>query len=268
MANETPEQLRKAARTFALEAYKKMRHHRAYALDAQGEVALAALARAMFERRIAEGRADMNASPTAWQEFFSIIEKLAAAGANVLQKRPGDAKPPPKPWTDPVTGEPLRNPFAKNALDLKAQTILAQRDPDLAAHYKAMAADPYGTLAKYQDAEAARTAMEQIPYGESEHAVNPFRTNDQTAQALYIKNAPPGLAEFCKTEAKPVEVPLFGKNRNLTVEGALSKDPGMFALMKVAQQVRETWAREDTRAAQEVRAAAEAEIKRLAAIAA
>jgi hypothetical protein len=112
----------------------------------------------------------------------------------------------------------LRNPFAKNALDLKAQTLLTQRDPELAAHYKAMAADPYGTLAKYHDAEAARVIMEQIPYGETEHSVNPFRTDDQTAQARFIKNAPPGVVEFCRNEAKPVEIPLFGKNKNLTVE--------------------------------------------------
>src|SRR4030095_8640356 len=132
MANETPEQLRKAAKDFALEAYQKIKNNRAYALDEQGKVALGALARAMFVQRIEEGRSGMNAVPTTWQEFFSILEKLAAAGANILQKRPGDPKPPPKPWTDPVTGAALRNPFDKNALDLKAQTILAQRDPQLA----------------------------------------------------------------------------------------------------------------------------------------
>jgi hypothetical protein len=268
MANETPEQLRKSAKVFALEAYQKMKNHRAYALDEQGKVGLAALARAMFVRRIEEGRSGTDAKPTNWEEFFSIIDKLAAAGANILQKRPGDPKPPPKPWRDPVTGEPLPNPFAKNTSDLKARTVLVRRDPELAEHYKAMASDPYGTIAKYQDAEAARAAMEQIPYGESEHAVNPFRTNDLAAQSAFVKNAPPGLAEFCKNEAKPVEIPLFGKNRNLTVESALAKDPATFALLKVVQQIRETWRAEDARAALAKRAAAEAEIKRLAEVAA
>ena len=98
--------------------------------------------------------------------------------------------------------------------------------------------------------------MQQIPYGEVEHDVNTFRGNDQTAQSLCVKNAPPGFAEFCRHEAKDVEIPLFGKNRNLTVEGQLAKDPAMFALMKVAQQVRETWAREDVAAAQAKRLAA------------
>jgi hypothetical protein len=207
-----------------------VKHNRAYALDEQGKVALAALARAMFVRRIEEGRSHMDAKPTPWEEFFSIIEKLAAAGANILQKRPGEPKPAPKPWLDPVTGEALPNPWKTK--NLKGQTILQQRDPELAAHFQAMAADDYGTLAKMQDEAAARAAIEQIPYGEGEHAVNPFRTNDQSAQAPFIKNAPPGLVEFCQYEAHPVEIPLFGKNRNITIEGRLAKEPAMLRCSK------------------------------------
>jgi hypothetical protein len=263
MTTETPQQLRKTALSFALEAYGKARHNRSYALDEQGKVALGALARAMFIRRIEEGRSGMDAKPTSWEEFFAIIDKLAAAGANVLQKRPGDAPPTPKPWLDPVTGAALPNPFAKGSTDLKAQTILAQRDPALAEHYKAMASDPYGTLAKYQDAETARTTMEQISYGQAEHAVNPFRRNNLDEQSRFIRSAPPGLVEFCKSEAKDVEIPIFGKNRNITVEGALAKDPSTFALMKMAQQVHETWRRADRLAAEEQRAAADAQLKRL-----
>jgi hypothetical protein len=268
MTKETPEQLRKSARDFALEAYQKVKHNRSYALDEQGKVALGALARAMFIRRIEEGRSHIDAKPTSWQEFLSIIDKLAAAGANVKQRRPGDPKPPPKPWTCPVTGAQLPNPFAKGSEDLKAQTVLVRRDPELAEHYKAMAADPYGTIAKMQDVEAARAAMQEIPYGESEHLVNPFRTNDLKAQSQFVKNAPAGFVEFCKNEAKPVEVPLFGKNRNLTIESNLAKDSKTFALLKVAQQIRETWRAEDARHAEAKRAAAEDEIKRLSEVAA
>src|SRR5438477_7468957 len=158
MTTETPQQLRKAALDFALKAYGQIKNHRSYALTPQSKAGLGALARAMFERRIAEGRDGMDAKPTSWQEFFSIIEKLATAGANVLQKRPGDAPPTPKPWLDPVTGAALPNPWVTK--DLKAQTILKQRDPALAEHYEATAKDVYGTLAKLQDAEAARTTME------------------------------------------------------------------------------------------------------------
>jgi hypothetical protein len=106
--------------------------------------------------------------------------------------------------------------------------------------------------------------MEQIPYGESEHVVNPFRTDDQTSQAIYTKNASPALVEFCRYEAKPVEIPLFGKNRNVTLEGQLAKDPATFALLKVAQSIHEQWVAEDRAAAQQQRAEAEAALKKLA----
>jgi hypothetical protein len=107
MEKETPKQLRQSALNVALEAYGKVKHNRLYALDEQNKIALAALARTMFVRRIEEGRAQLDAKPTSWQEFFAIIEKLAAAGANISQKRPGDPKPLPKVWRDPVTNEPL-----------------------------------------------------------------------------------------------------------------------------------------------------------------
>jgi hypothetical protein len=260
-----PKKLRQAAMNFAAEAYSKMKNNRSYAVTPETRAALGAFARAMFERRIAERRDGLDAKPTSWQEFFGIIERLAAAGANVLQERPGDAKPPPKPWLDPVTNEPLPNPWLiKN---LKGQSILEKRDPDLAAHFKAMAADDYGTLAKMQDAQAARIALEQIPYSAAEHETNPFRTNDLAAQSAYVKNAPPGFVEFCKYEAKPVEIPIFGKNKDMTIEGQLAKDPATFALMKVAQQIHSQWNREDKAAAQAQRAEAEAALKRLESVA-
>jgi len=268
MITETPQQLRQAAYNFALEAYGKTKNNRAYALPDEAKVALGALARAMFVRRIEEGRSHTDAKPTPWQEFFSIIQRLADAGANVLQRRPGEAKPLPKPWLDPVTGAALPNPFAKSTLDLKAQDILLKRDPDLAAHYKAVATDPYGRIASLQDEEAARSTLEAIPYGETEHSVNPFRVDDLAGQSAFIKKAPPALVEFCRSEARDVEIPLFGKNKNLTVESRLAKDPATFALMKTAQIIRDTWRAEDTRAAQAKRAAAEDEIKRLQTIAA
>jgi len=267
MTNDEKTRKRQAALNFALETYSKIKHNRTHALSTQqAKIGFAALARAMFDRRIAEDRDGIGAKPTPQEEFSSIIRKLADAGVNVLQKRPGDAPPTLKPWLDPVTGTALPNPWVTK--DLRAQSLLQKRDPALAEHYKKMSSDPYGTLAAYQDAEAARTALAQIPYGENEHAVNPFRTNDQTAQAAFVKNAPPGLVEFCKSEAHDVEVPLFGKNRNLTIEGRLAKDPEMGGLIKIGQQIYENWRAEDKMAAEAQRAAANEAIRRLEASAA
>ena len=140
---DDPKKLRLSAMKFAEEAYSKVKNNRSYALTPQAKVGLAALARAMFEKRIAEGRSESD-KPTSWQEFFDIIEKINRAGANLLQKRPGDPKPPPKPWVDPVTGVALPNPWLTK--DLKAQTLLQQRDPDLAEHYKTMASDSLASV--------------------------------------------------------------------------------------------------------------------------
>src|SRR4029453_13122815 len=110
--------------------------------------------------------------PSSHQEFFGIIEKLNQAGVNLLQKRPSDPPPVPKPWLDPVTGEALPNPWKTK--NLKAQSVLEQRDPQLAAHFKAMAEDPYGTLAKMQDDEAQRQSLSSVAYGEAEGRLNVF----------------------------------------------------------------------------------------------
>ena len=209
---ESPEQQRKSALSFAIEAYGKMGNNRLYATDEQNQIALAALARAMFLRRIQQGRSSPDDKPSSWEEFFGIIQKLSDAGANILQKRPGDPKPLPKPWLDPSTWSSVAESVREGFRGLQAQDILARRDPDLAAHYKAVASDPYGTLAKYQDAEAARSTLQAIQYGETEHSVNPFRNaNDVSGQSVFIKNAPPGMVEFCKSEAQDVSIPLFAK---------------------------------------------------------
>jgi hypothetical protein len=115
-----------------------------------------------------------------------------------------------------------------------------------------------------QDAEANRRAIEEIHYSEIEHSANPFRSDDQTAKAIYIKNASPALVEFCKTEAKDVEIPIFGRTRNLTVEGALSKDPATAALIKVAQHIHESWNADDKQTYLQQKAAAEEALRKLA----
>jgi hypothetical protein len=68
----------------------------------------------------------------------------------------------------------LPNPFAKGSEDLKAESVSSKRDSALAEHFKAMAADPYGTLAKMQDEEVERQSLGGIPYDGEIHKLNPF----------------------------------------------------------------------------------------------
>jgi len=240
----------------ALEALAKAKHPRAYALTNEAKNALAVLAAAIYERRNAQGRS-FDDEPSAHQEMTALVEKLATAGVNILQTRPGDPKPLPKPWTDPVTGQPLPPPT-----DLAGKTFLRKYDPALADHYDAMAKDPYGYVQSLREREAQRQALASIAYGKDEHAVNPFRGTDMRAQNNLIKSSPE-LVEFYKAEAADVDIPIFGARRNLTIEGRLAKDPATGALVKIAQRIHEQWRAEEKVAAQEQREKAELTLKKI-----
>jgi hypothetical protein len=166
-------------------------------------------------------------------------------------------KPLPKPWLDPITGAPLPPPTS-----LEERSVLAKVDPDLLAWYDRMEKSPYKTVADHLAEEAHRKALGGIPYGQEHHKTNPFRGNDQTAKAQLVKRDP-DLAKFYEEEAKPVEIPLFGRNRNITVTGRLTKDPLSSAIVQIAEQIHKTWVADDQTRAQAQRSAAEAELKRL-----
>jgi hypothetical protein len=245
----------------ALESYRTLKHPRDYALTNDAKDVLAVLAAAVLQKRAAENRTDSD-KPTVRQEIAGLIQKLSDAGCNVLQRRPTDAPPTPKPWTDPVTGAQLPNPFAKGSADLKAQTILQQRDPRLAEHYKAMATDPYGYLSRLQDEQVERESLGAVPYDSEIHKLNPFLGDNLRAQDEFFKRDPK-LAEFYRAEAQPVEIPVFGKNRNLTIEGRLHRDLHAASVLKIANALQAQWLAADRQSAAEAKTKAEAEIARL-----
>jgi hypothetical protein len=73
----------------------------------------------------------------------------------------------------------------------------------------------------------------------------------------------PDLAKFYEQEAQPVEIPIFGQNKNQIVFGRLAKDPTTAGLVRLAAQIHENWREQDKTAAEQARAAAEATLKRL-----
>ena len=257
----TPQQ-RRMSLTFGEDAYqqlpKTIGYIRTYALDDTSKKALAILAEAMSQMRAAQGRNKPDSVPSPWAEFHGIIKSLADAGCNLLQQRPADASPLPKPWVNPITGEPLPAPTTP---DEKA--ILAKQDPELMRWFDELTKHPYAAVAKYNEAEAQRQTLSSIQYGEKEHKLNPFRGDNQTAQGEFVKRDPE-LAKFYEVEARPVEIPIFGKNRNQTVVGRLSKNPSMAALVQVAARIHEQWNAEDRLSAEAARKAAEATLKKLA----
>jgi hypothetical protein len=127
---------------------------------------------------------------------------------------------------------------------------------------KSLNFDLYALLLQGRGTEVERKVINSIPYGDAEHQVNVFRGNNQTEQAQFTARAPK-LAEFYKREARDVEIPIFGKGKNMTVEARLSKDPSTAALIQVAGRVHEDWLAQDRAAAQEQRAAAEEALRKL-----
>src|SRR5262249_51850694 len=147
---------------------------------------LGVLAAAMFQRRAAEGRSDMDGKPpSSHQEFFGIIQNLADAGCNLLQARPGDEKPLPKAWTNPLTGQPLPSPRTPDE-----RAVLAKSDPQLLQLLDELEKRPYATINKLRQAEAQRQAVMGIPYTQREHELNTFRGDNKTAHAQFVKRDP------------------------------------------------------------------------------
>jgi hypothetical protein len=261
MDSQTTKQ-RLAAQTFALEAYNKTKNHRAYALTNEARNALGILARAMFIRRAQEGRDQPDAKPTPWQEFSSIIERLGQAGVNLLQNRPGDAKPLPKLWLHPLSGEPLAAPKGPDE-----RATLQRHDPELLRWFEEMRKHPYKTVAAHNAAEAQRQSLSSIQYGAAEHERNPFRGTNETAKGEFVKRDPE-LAAFYQAEARPVAIEIFGKNKNQTVVGKLAKDPSTAGVVQLAERIYGQWQAADKADALAARAKAEEELRRLAASAA
>src|SRR5436309_1567211 len=87
--------LREVAEQIGVTALRRLQHNRAYALDAQGRLELAALA-------IAAQRSKTN--------LVDVLQHLAAIVPGWLQQRPdADAGAVPKWPVDPSSGERIRN---------------------------------------------------------------------------------------------------------------------------------------------------------------
>jgi hypothetical protein len=247
---------RKNAREFALRVYSELKHSRPYALNDEAIMRLSALAYAVAQYRRERGdfRDDelFDAKP-----FNHLIHRLAEAGCNLLQERPTDEKPLPKPWVNPITGQPLSLPKGPDE-----RATLQRLDPNLLEWFDNLEKAPYRTVAAYRAAEAERQALGVIPYREAEHKNNPFRGTNETSKA-HLAKRDPTLAAFYQREAMPVSLNVFGENQNMTLRSRLEKDPYLATIARVAESTFERWRNEDRESAQAQRAAADATLKRL-----
>ena len=161
--------------------------------------------------------------------FASSLEQFAdQCSINVLQPKPPTEVKPPERWKD-IWGNPLPNPFATG--DLKGQTLVAQRAPELAKWLKAFATDPYGAATSWEDGQAALLKQQAITYDNDTHVANPYVNGaNETDMGKFMKNASPELVERCKWESKEVEFPGAGKNFNLTAQSKIATIPRLSAI--------------------------------------
>ena len=156
----------------ALKVYGETKFNRSYALTPEAITMLSASAAAMAQHRKAEGKSDdelFAEGPFAW-----LINKLSQAGCNILQQRPTDPKPLPKPWPDPITGAPLPAPQGPDE-----RAVLAKHDPDLLAWY---VQDGEIALQTVSDHLAVRKAFRsQAPVG------NSVRANGARQQSVFAQ---------------------------------------------------------------------------------
>lgn len=235
---------------------------RPYALNDEMKGVLAALGKAVLLRRTEKGWDPKQAE----RDMSELIEQLDSSGANLLQRRPNDARIQiPEVWRDPLTNEPLPSPFSftGEAAKRKALTILTKHDPALLSHFEQMHADPYGYVQRLREDQARREALSAIEYDEGTHQKsNPFVSGNKTAQSELTKNDKL-LADFYQQEALPVKIPLFGKAKNLTVRGRLGKNADTAAIVELAEKVWNTWRVSELADAEAQAAHAQAALRKL-----
>jgi hypothetical protein len=120
-SNPEQQQFVKAAKA----AYEKLRLNRSYASTEESDTWLGALLKA----HVQSGQSINGDS------FGNVLSRL-------FRQKPGAPKRLPQLWKNPLSGEPLFNPWAKDTRDLKAQTLLTRRDPELATLLEKLATDP------------------------------------------------------------------------------------------------------------------------------
>ena len=187
-----------------LAVYDLIPGNRKYALNDVGAQSLGAFACAVVERHEREAEADGKSTAHSLEMIVPIFSDLAVFVPEMLQLRPApEPTAPTQQWTDPITGEPAKNPWSEPR-DVTPQGVVATLDPQLAAHLKATAEGvSYAFLAKMRAEAEGRAKLRNLIYGEAEHKKNPFvrKRTDMLATAAAPKQNLTAAGEFANTHA-------------------------------------------------------------------
>ena len=231
--NTSIEIIPKAYLEHAQRAYAKVTNNRSYAItDAQ----LAPLVGAIWNRmKASDIKFDVEKFD---KEFVEVIESLHANGVRgLIQNRPGEPKPQPKPWVSPVTGENLPPPKTQTE-----KAFLRLHDPALADYFAAMEANPYQHLHALRENASKAEQARSFTYDAKAHEVNPWRSGNLTDHTNFAKQHPE-LVEFYKGESQPVELPWSesGSKNLTTISLLLTKSPKIHAIVKDAARIQSEW---------------------------
>jgi hypothetical protein len=95
---------------------------------------------------------ELREDATAQDTFKNVMHALREIGVNCLQPAPAAERKLPEPWIDPVTKQPLPDPYEMPDGPSRRKSILTlgKYDPELLEHYKRHHEDPYGYVQELQ----------------------------------------------------------------------------------------------------------------------
>ena len=168
-----------------LASFERHPRHRCYALtDDQAK------------RQLANIYRECESKPYPNTVFHGFLERLQLAGWPVVRPAPEPKAELPKPVTDPVSGEPLKNPWlapmpqdeAEQRALMAERNALAANEPELARHWQRMATDPHRYLLelKLEDEARVRRNSANKDYSAKIHEINVFCASNETDKGAFV----------------------------------------------------------------------------------
>lgn len=178
-------------RQHVVETLRKIPDCRYWAPSEQEVEGLAVFGASWLEERVENGQ------KYAPNEFEKLMEQLVQANPSLRRPKLEEPVQVPKPWLNPITGQPLGLPKTP---DEKA--VLARRDFTLLKLMEDLEKKPYQTVLRLQEEKERAARLAAIKYGEAEHKTNPFlHETNQSRLAEFVKQDPE-RAQVFEWEAK------------------------------------------------------------------
>jgi hypothetical protein len=251
--------LQDVAEATAINAFRRVKHNRAYALDDTAKLELAALAIATKQK--AKNLYEILQTLASVMGTKKVITKrvIVPNGPDKIEEKelpdwlqlrpPADVGVVPPLPVDPVTGERIANPWIGklDADKARSRRIIEEQSPRQARWLQDCAKNGGPTAAMLDELESERIEadhLRKLPYSEAEWAGNKLRHDIEpnvTNRMLFEKSiADPWLVKFHRQEAEAGS-PRLGFD-SLTVGMAIAKhDPELRELHKAAHEILANW---------------------------